>query len=88
MKCEVASRHFYCYRFIATMTTTAANTAGDDAKCPCCNNPWSKGTADMFSQLCAMCEEETKTGNDDKDDKGKNKNIIPDASIRPTWIYP
>jgi len=26
-------------------------------KCPCCNNPWSKGTGDMFAQLCAMCEE-------------------------------
>ena len=36
------------------------------SKCPCCNNPWSmSGTADMFSQLCAMCEEQ-KTANDDE----------------------
>ena len=36
------------------------------SKCPCCNNPWSmSGTSDMFSQLCAMCEEQ-KTADDDE----------------------
>ena len=76
-----------------TMTNEAAAASGggdDDTKCPCCNNPWSKGTADMFSQLCAMCEE-TKTNDDDDDDDDNEPPIIPgldpanmDLSVKPS----
>ena len=81
-----------------TSKEQAAGASGgdDDAKCPCCNNPWSKGAADMFSQLCAMCEE-TKTNDDDDNNNDNNDNnegkepLIPgldpanmDLSVKPS----
>ena len=38
-------------------------TDGEDpVKCPCCDNPWSRGAGDMYAQLCAMCEETKEDG--------------------------
>ncbi|KAL7550545.1 hypothetical protein ACHAWF_013765 [Thalassiosira exigua] len=37
--------------------SNAAATPSGEVQCPCCNNPWSKSAQEMFSQLCAMCEE-------------------------------
>ena len=64
----------------------ASGGGGDDTKCPCCNNPWSKGTADMFSQLCAMCEE-TKTNDNDEQKPLKIPGLDPsnmDLSVKPS----
>ena len=39
-----------------------ATDGEDPVKCPCCDNPWSRGAGDMFAQLCAMCEETKEDG--------------------------
>jgi putative endopeptidase len=30
----------------------------ESGKCPCCNNPWSKATGDLFAKLCETCTNE------------------------------
>ena len=47
---------------IAIMTTTAVPA---EARCPCCDNPWSRATGAFFAQMCAECETADK-----KKDKG------------------
>ena len=32
-------------------------------KCPCCNNPWARATADLFAKMCAECTETTTSKN-------------------------
>jgi len=72
---------------LPTMTTTHAAADGDETKCPCCDNPWSRGTADMFSQLCAMCDEKKTAVEEEKEEPLVVPGLDPsnmDPSVRPS----
>lgn len=60
-----------------------AHDGENPEKCPCCNNPWSKSTGDMFAQLCGMCEkDETKKDDDGPVDTGLSKDNM-DMTVKP-----
>lgn len=43
---------------------------GDIQKCPCCNNPWSSATGDIFALLCQTCKSD-KDSDEGVDDSTK-----------------
>ena len=73
-----------------------SNNPSNTPKCPCCNNPWSAATSEIFSKLCAECSTTTTTttttntadnDNDNNNDKKMNLKKYLDESISPTLDF-
>ena len=85
------------YHHSTTTTTTYnnddSNNPSNTLKCPCCNNPWSVATSEIFSKLCAECTTTATTtntadnDNDNNNDKKMNLKKYLDESISPTLDF-